>query len=91
MAVASIRGGSTQHKRLDSSTATPPTLYANDVFAGARIALNGIQDTSLHAGVIVDIEDQSTVLAIEAERRLDEHWKLRRRHAGLSASTATTC
>jgi hypothetical protein len=46
MAVASIRGGSTQHKRLDSSTATPPTLHANDVFAGARIALNDIQDTS---------------------------------------------
>jgi hypothetical protein len=26
--------------------------------------------------VIVDIEDQSTVLSIEAERRLGEHWKL---------------
>jgi hypothetical protein len=91
MAVASIRGGSTQHKWFDSSTATPPTLYANDVFAGARIALNNIQDTSLLAGVIVDIEDQSTVLSIEAERQLGEHRKLEAEIRWFIDINPTTC
>jgi hypothetical protein len=51
-------------------------LYENDLFAGARIALNDTQDTSLLASVVVDLEDQSTVLSVEAERRFDDHWKL---------------
>jgi hypothetical protein len=54
----------------------PPTLYANDIFAGTRLALNDTQDTSLLAGMIVDVEDQSTVLSVEAERRLGDNWKL---------------
>lgn len=51
-------------------------LYENDLFAGARIALNDTQETSLLASVVVDLEDQSTVLSVEAERRFGDHWKL---------------
>jgi len=54
----------------------PPTLFENDVFAGARLTLNDTQDTSLLAGLVVDAEDQSTLLSIEAERRLGDAWKL---------------
>ena len=54
----------------------PPTAFDNDLFLGLRLALNDTQDTSMLAGVIVDLEDQSTLLSIEAERRLGEFWKL---------------
>jgi hypothetical protein len=54
----------------------PPTIYNNDIFAGARLTLNDIQDTAILVGAVVDAEDQSTVFSIEAERRLGERWKI---------------
>ena len=50
----------------------PPVLLQNDVFVGARLALNDTQNTSLLIGAIVDVEDQSTSLSIEAERRIGD-------------------
>ena len=47
-------------------------LLQNDVFVGARLALNDTQNTSLLIGAIVDVEDQSTSLSIEAERRIGD-------------------
>ncbi len=52
----------------------PFTAFQNDVFAGARLAINDTQDTSILAGVSVDAEDQSLSMFIEAERRLGENW-----------------
>ena len=54
----------------------PITIYDNDVFAGTRLALNDIQNTSLLMGVVVDLDDQSTVFSIEAERRIGDNWKV---------------
>jgi hypothetical protein len=56
--------------------AAPVTIYDNDVFTGARLALNDIQNTSMLMGVVVDLKDQSTVFSIEAERRIGNSWKV---------------
>lgn len=57
-------------------TDAPPVLFQNDLFAGARLSMNDTQDSSLLAGAIVDVEDQSTSLSIEAERRIGESWTI---------------
>ena len=54
----------------------PATAADHDLFLGARLALNDTQDTSLLAGTIIDLEDASTGLFVEAERRLGESWKI---------------
>ena len=54
----------------------PTTTADNDVFVGARLALNDIQDTSALLGVVVDVEDGSTALFVEAERRIGDSWKI---------------
>jgi hypothetical protein len=57
-------------------TDAPPVLLQNDLFAGARLSMNDTQDSSLLAGAIVDVEDQSTSLSIEAERRIGDSWTI---------------
>ncbi|GJL94277.1 MAG: hypothetical protein DHS20C05_06820 [Hyphococcus sp.] len=52
----------------------PATAFQNDVFTGARLALNDTQDTSLLAGVSVDADDQSMSMLIEAQRRIGQNW-----------------
>lgn len=54
----------------------PPTLFDNDLFAGARWALNDINDTAILAGVVVDWEVGETLALVEAERRVMGVWKL---------------
>jgi len=54
----------------------PPTVFDNDVFAGARLALNDSGDTSVLAGAVVDVDTHETFLNIEAERRFGERLKL---------------
>ncbi len=54
--------------------ASPVTFADNDVFAGARLALNDPQDTSMLAGVTVDANDQFMGMFIEAERRFGVSW-----------------
>ncbi len=56
------------------TTRAPFTAFQNDVFAGARLALNDTQDTSMLSGVSVDADDQSLFMFIEAESRLGENW-----------------
>ena len=55
---------------------TPATTLENDVFIGARYTLNDIQDTSLLAGGIIDLEDESFSLRMEAERRIGDSIKV---------------
>ena len=52
--------------------ASPPTPFDDDVFIGTRIALNDAEDTSLLAGIAVDLDNQETFLNIEAERRFGD-------------------
>ncbi|MEL7488106.1 MAG: hypothetical protein AAGJ87_12915 [Pseudomonadota bacterium] len=55
-------------------TATPVTIFNNDVFLGARLGFNDTQDSAFLAGVTVDAEDQSMSMFIEAERRIGQNW-----------------
>jgi hypothetical protein len=50
--------------------AAPPTIYDDDVFAGLRLALNDVQDTRLLAGAVIDRDDRSALVLVEAARRL---------------------
>jgi hypothetical protein len=50
----------------------PFTTADNDVFAGARFALNDSQDTSVLAGVAWDSETGETFFNVEAERRIGD-------------------
>ncbi len=50
------------------------TVPMADIFVGARLALNDIQNTSFLAGATVDADDQSTGVFVEAERRIGENW-----------------
>ncbi len=57
------------------TSVTPITPFENDLFIGTRWAFNDMQDSSILAGAIIDTEDQSTAMTIEAERRLGSDWK----------------
>ena len=52
------------------------TPFADDLFLGARLAMNDEASSELLAGTIVDLENQSRVFSIEASRRLGDDWKL---------------
>ncbi len=54
----------------------PVTFFEDDLFFGTRLAFNDIHDTAVLVGGIIDREDQSTALFVEAERRLGQQWKL---------------
>ena len=56
-------------------TNSPFTAFDDDIFVGTRLALNDEKDTQALVGVVVDREDGTTLLSIEAERRLSERWK----------------
>ena len=58
------------------ATEAPFTIFQNDVFAGARLALNDTQNSSFLTGVTIDADDQTTAMFIEAERRLAENWTI---------------
>lgn len=60
----------------DQNGDAPATPFENDIFLGARLALNDEQDTTLLAGVIVDAGDRSTLASLEAARRIDDDWKV---------------
>ncbi len=49
-----------------------PAPFENDVFVGGRLALNDVQSTAVLAGAIVDVDNQSTAIFMEASRRLGE-------------------
>jgi hypothetical protein len=54
----------------------PGVLGNNDTFFGTRLTLNHVDDSSLLAGAVVDNEDGSTLLSLEAERRIGDSWKV---------------
>jgi hypothetical protein len=55
----------------DRGTDAPVTIFQNDLFVGARWAANDSQDTSALVGAVIDLEDGTTSLRAEFERRLD--------------------
>ena len=54
----------------------PATTQDNDVFMGARLALNDIQDTELLAGFSIDHRSGEQFYNIEAERRLGDQYEI---------------
>ena len=54
----------------------PPTIFDNDLFLGARLTLNDIDDSAILAGTVVDLETQTTSFRLEAERRLGDRHKI---------------
>ena len=58
-------------------TKAPPILTDDDVFFATRLAMNDIQGSEILAGVIIDRNDHSSMLSIEALQRLDNHWYLK--------------
>lgn len=50
----------------------PATSLENDLFLGMRYTFNDIQNTSLLAGGIVDLDDESYSLRVEAVRRFGD-------------------
>jgi hypothetical protein len=58
----------------DRDEHAPPTAFDNDVFLGARLALNDVSDTSLLAGVVIDAGSSETFFNLEAERRFGDNF-----------------
>ena len=56
------------------NSSEPLAISDNDVFVGARLAMNDVQDTSLLAGLSYDTETGETFVNVEAERRFGEDW-----------------
>ncbi|HID01851.1 MAG TPA: hypothetical protein EYP18_01375 [Desulfobacterales bacterium] len=49
-----------------------PTIYENDIMGGLRLAVNDMDDSNILLGVIRDIHVGSTIIAVEASRRIGE-------------------
>ncbi len=49
-----------------------PTIYDNDVMTGLRLVLNDMDDTTFLLGLIRDIHTGSSIVAVEASRRIGE-------------------
>ncbi len=64
----------------------PSTIADRDVFVGARLALNDIQDTSILAGMSFDTQTHEQFYNFEAERRIGENYSLEIRARFLSGS-----
>ena len=64
----------------------PSTISDKDIFVGARLALNDIQDTSILAGMTFDTETYEQFYNFEAERRIGENYSLEIRARFLSGS-----
>lgn len=60
----------------DRDDRAPITEQDNDLFFGARLALNDIQDTEVLAGVSVDMDTGNAFFNIEAQRRLGQNYEL---------------
>ncbi len=54
----------------------PPTIFDNDLFTGARFAFNDVSDTAILAGTVVDLDDGTASIRVEAERRLGDSYKI---------------
>ena len=60
----------------DSRLNKANAAFQNDVFIGARLALNDAQDTALLAGVIQDLTYSTRLFSLEANRRIGDNFRL---------------
>ncbi len=57
------------------TTRAPFVVADDDIFVGARLALNDEPDTQALAGAVIDKDTQSTLFLLEAERRVGDDWR----------------
>lgn len=57
-------------------TKAPPVEFDDDFFLATRLAINDTQNSELLAGMVIDRNDNSKILSIEAKRRLDDNWNI---------------
>ena len=60
----------------DRDQAWMPTLFDNDIMAGVRLAVNDLDDTTVLAGIMYDLENGSTLVTLEAGRRIGEDLRI---------------
>jgi len=53
-----------------------PTVYQNDIMGGLRLVVNDLDDSTVLFGIIRDLDSGSTILAVEASRRLGDSIRL---------------
>jgi len=53
-----------------------PTIYQNDIMGGIRLAVNDMADSTVLFGIINDLDSGSTIVAMEASRRLGDSIRL---------------
>ncbi len=61
---------------VDSRDEQATSPLQNDIFLGTRLALNDTQSSELLAGAVVDLDNQSKSLRVEASRRLGDNMKI---------------
>jgi hypothetical protein len=54
----------------------PFNPFSNHLFVGTRLAFNDVQSTDLLAGGIINSQNGTAFLTVEATRRLGDSWKL---------------
>lgn len=64
----------------------PSTNAENDIFVGARLTLNDIEDTAVLAGMSFDLKTQEKFYNIEAERRIGDNYSVELRARFISDS-----
>ncbi len=60
----------------DADHSAPLSSFEHDLFTGARLALNDVEDTQVLGGAIIDTVDGSLSWSLEASRRLSGNWKV---------------
>ena len=50
--------------------------FQDDVFVGARLAVNDVQDTQVLAGAIKDLDVSTLLTFVEASRRVGDRWRI---------------
>ena len=68
--------GAIAEYHLDSREEQATTPFQNDLFLGARFALNDAQSTELLAGGVFDMDNQSQSFRVEASRRIGDNIKV---------------
>ncbi|MGE0658870.1 MAG: hypothetical protein AB7O63_05225, partial [Reyranellaceae bacterium] len=54
----------------------PATIFDKDAFAGLRLTFNDTSDSRILLGALIDVEDASTYLYLEASRRIYSNWRI---------------
>ncbi len=61
---------------LHDSRGVRSSAFENDVFFGARLAINDTQGTEMLIGGIVDVDGDGRTFNLEASRRIGDDWRL---------------